>query len=42
MGTSVGQFEGPAWTGFGLGVLFDGKWKMDYDDHTVEDTFPRG
>ena len=42
VGTSVGQFEGTAWAGLGLGVLFDGMGKMDYDNHTVEDTFPRG
>jgi hypothetical protein len=25
-----------------LGVLFDGKRKMDYDNHTIEDTCPCG
>ena len=40
--TPLWQFEGPSWATFGLGVLFDGKRKMDYDDHTVEDTFSRG
>jgi hypothetical protein len=34
--TPVGQFEDTAWAGLGLGVLFDGKRKMDYDDHAME------
>ena len=34
--TSFGQFEGTSWAGLGLGVLFDGKRKMDYDDHAME------
>jgi hypothetical protein len=36
VGTSVGQFEDTSWAGLSLGVLFDGKRKMDYDDHAME------
>jgi hypothetical protein len=38
VGTALGQFEGTTWTGSRLGVLFDGKGKMDYDDHACMET----
>ena len=38
VGAPLGQFEGTAWAALGLGVLFDGKGKMDYDDHACMET----
>jgi hypothetical protein len=42
MGTALREGNLSSGTEVSLGVLFDGKWKMGYDNHTVDDTFPCG
>jgi hypothetical protein len=39
MGTTLRQADRSGRAAFGLSILFDGQRKMDYDNHTVEDTF---